>query len=90
MSVPLESTAGPWPKANADGLSFVTVNVTVWPLSFAGPGLMLVAHPITVTSPEQRLAVGSAPFVKPGGSFTELTVIVTVAAAEPSVPSLGW
>ncbi len=38
VSVPDGSTAGCWPGANAPGVSFVTVNVTVWLLSFAGPG----------------------------------------------------
>ena len=43
VSVPFAATAGCALKSAL--LSFVAVNVTAWPDSFAGPALIDVAHP---------------------------------------------
>ncbi len=56
----------------------VTLNVTVWPASSAGPGLIAVAQPATVWAPESSRTVWFAPAVKLGASLMPVIVIVKV------------
>ncbi len=85
MSVPVEETDGPALNSAAFVLP-VTLKVSVWPASFAGPGLMAVAQTATVCAPESSTTVWFAPAVKLGASFTPLTVIVKLCGAEVSTP----
>jgi hypothetical protein len=85
VSVPVESTAGPALKSAAFVL-FVTSNVSVWPASSAGPALIAVAQVATVWVPESSATDSFAPAVKLGASFTPVTVIEKVCAAETSTP----
>src|SRR5437899_2100449 len=78
VSVPVGAMAGP--EENNPGLVLlVTMNVIVWPASFAGPTAMLVAQLLIVWATASSSTVTSGPLVKLGGSLTELTVIVAVA-----------
>ena len=63
-------------RGNSEGLSLLTMNETVWPASFGGPGEMPVAHPVTVRAPASSSTVWSAPAMKLGRSLTAVTVIV--------------
>ena len=62
-------------------LLFVTKNVNVWPLSFAGPALIAVAHPVTLFAPTSSFSVWFAPLVKLGTSFTAVTIRLAVSIA---------
>ena len=85
VSVPVASTAGP--AANSAAFVFaVTWNVSVWPASFAGPALMLVAQFAMDCAPAPSSTDGSAPLVKLGASFTAVTVMMNVCAALMSTP----
>ena len=86
VSTPVGETAGCTAKRAL--LSLETLNDTVWPDSLAGPALIDVAHP-ALYGPESSFTVTSPPERKLGASFTALTVIVTVAAAEVLAPSLA-
>jgi hypothetical protein len=61
----------------------VISNVTAWPTSSAGPGLISVAQPLTVCGPESSNTVSSAPFMKLGASFTQVTVTATLPMEPP-------
>ena len=63
------------------GLSALTVKLTFWEDSFAGPGEMAVAQPRTDCAGVFELRAGSAPAVKLGASLTAVTVIVKVRGA---------
>ena len=81
----------PGPALNSAAfVLLVTLKVSVWPASFAGPALMAVAQPATVCAPGVlERPSGSAPSVKLGASLTALTVIVNVCGAEVSTPPLA-
>ena len=79
MSVPLGAIAG-W-AAKSPGLSVVTLKVTVWEASSAGPGEMLVAQAGMVCAPRSEMTVWFAPAVKVGASLTAVMVIVRVPDA---------
>ena len=73
---------------NSDGFVFETISkVTAWPLSLDGPGLIAVAHVVTVFAPPSSRTPWSAPLVKLGASLTDVTVTVTVAVSLPPLPS---
>ena len=55
--------------------------VSVCPLSFGGPGVMLVAQLATVCAPASSATVWSAPLVKLGASLTAVTVMVKLCGA---------
>src|SRR5437764_2055825 len=74
VSVPEGLMAGC--TANWAGLAAVTINVTVWPASLAGPGEMLVTKFGTVCGPAFSSTVGFGPRLKVGGWFTCRTVMV--------------
>ena len=84
VSVPAGDTAGA--TAKSVGFVLLVVKVSVWPASFAGPALIAVAQPPTVAAPESSATVWSAPFAKPGASFTAETVITNVCGALVSTP----
>src|SRR5205814_2169231 len=65
----------------------VTVKVTDWPLSSAGPAEMAVAQ-AALYAPESSSTVTSPPLVNDGASLTALTVMVKVCGAELSTPPL--
>ena len=69
VSVPVGETAGPPPGANSAGFELVVENVTVCPVSEAGPALTFVAQPGTVVGPASSSTVLSAPEVKEGALF---------------------
>ena len=66
----------------------VTLKVSVWPDSSAGPALMAVAHGLTVCAPASSNTVWSAPLVKLGASFTGVAVMMKFCTAEVSTPPL--
>src|SRR5204863_8620506 len=68
-----------------------TRNLSVWPLSFAGPAEMPVAQ-AAENAPLSSPTVTYGPFVKLGTSLTAVTIIVTVAAALAAWPSdaVNW
>ena len=70
-------------------LLLVTTNVTVWPLSSDGPGLIAVAQPLTDWAPASSTSVWLAPLTKLGGSLTPVTLIVKVWTALVSSPPLA-
>jgi hypothetical protein len=67
----------------------ITLKVSVWPASSAGPALIAVAQPVTICAPASSATIWSGPTVKEGGSFTAATVIVTLATLESAVPSFA-
>ena len=88
VSVPFEATAGATLKSAAFVLP-VTLNVSVWPASSAGPALSAVAHPASLYRPLSSSTVTSAPFVKLGASLRGVTLSVTVPSSlESRRPSL--
>ena len=86
MSVPLGAIAG-W-EAKSPGLSLVTMNVTVWEASSAGPGEMLVAQAGMVCGMSE-MPSWSGPAVKVGASLTAVMVIVRVPGALLLAPPLA-
>src|SRR3954469_23596480 len=76
-SVPLAATAGC--AENSALLLLLTMKFSAWPLSSAGPALMLVAQAARVCAPASSATVWLAPMVKLGASLTEAIVTVTVA-----------
>ena len=82
--MPFEATAGCALKSAL--LSLLTLKVTVWPLSSAGPAEIAVAQLATLCAPASSLTVWSAPLVKLGASLTATTVMVKVCGAEVSTP----
>ena len=76
VSVPFGAMAG-WPLNRALS-SLVTVKMTVWPDSSAGPVLIEVAKPGTVAAPESSSTVWSAPTENDGASLTAVTSMVIV------------
>ena len=63
--------------------------VSVCPASFAGPAEIPVAQPATVCAPASSKTVWFAPFVNDGASFTGVTVIVNVCAADGVHAAVG-
>src|SRR5579862_303613 len=59
----------------------VTLKCTVWADSSDGPGLIAVAHPVTVCAPAFSRTDWSAPLVKVGASFTAVTLMLNVCGA---------
>ena len=68
------------------GLPEVAVRVTVWPASSADPGVtpVMLTLWVAASSATVWLKIGS----KKGGSFTGVTVIITVVGADVRAPSL--
>ncbi len=88
VKVPVADTAGA--TVNSDGLVLpVTMKVSTWEASLAGPGEIAVAHGVTVCAPASSLTVTSAPWVNEGGWLTWLTVMVKLCGAEVSTPPLA-
>src|SRR5207247_5571176 len=86
VSVPFAATAGP--AENSAGLLLpVTLNVSVWPLSF-GPALIDVAQLFTVRAPLFSNTDSSGAFVNDGGAFAPVAVRVSVCVtgAAPAFP----
>ena len=84
VSVPSGVTAGCTVKS--PGLSLPTTNVTAWPDSSAGPGLMLVAQPAIDCAPRRETTVWFEPGAKLGASLTGAIAIVSVRGALVSFP----
>jgi hypothetical protein len=79
------STAGA--TAKMPGLlSTVTTKVGVCPASLAGPTLMALAQPISVTAPASSSTETLPTAVKLGASLTGVTVIVNVSVGDVSSP----
>src|SRR5262245_17849054 len=57
--------------------------------SYTLPALMFVAQPAIIRGPESSRIASSPPLLKEGGSFTGLTVIVTVAIFDGALMSAG-
>ena len=78
--MPFVATAGP--AANRPGFVLpVTLNVSVWPLSSAGPALMPVAQFGTVFAPLSSATIWSGPALNDGASLTAaiVTLILPVS-----------
>src|SRR5207302_322431 len=88
-SVPAESMVGR--AANRALLLVVTMKLTVWLDSLAGPGWMFVAQFGTFCTAGAALAekFWSAPLVKLGGWLTWVTLMTRVAGADVSWPPLA-
>src|SRR5688572_29406498 len=88
VSTPVGDTAGP-AMNRPPGTTLSITKSTVWPLSFAGPGEIPVAHGFIVYARVEPSAFWFAtiawlgPTVKLGASFTHVTVTVTVAVETP-------
>jgi hypothetical protein len=65
----------------------VTVNVTIWDASSAGPAEMLLAQPGTVTGPASSSTVSCDALSKLGASFTGMIEITMVAVSHSPVGS---
>lgn len=85
--MPSSATAGA--TAKSEPLSVVTLKLTVWPASFAGPGEMSVAQAATVWAPASSSTVWSPPGVKLGASLTAPTLTAKVCGALVSLPPLA-
>src|SRR4029077_10254479 len=77
VNVPLAAIAGC--VANSALLLLVTVKLSAWPISSAGPALIDVAHAATVWAPASSSTVWFAPAAKLGESLTETIVTLIVA-----------
>ena len=90
VSVPFRATAGCPVGVKSALLLLVTVKPTsACPLSFAGPVLICVAHPVTVCAGKFFATDWLAPLVKVGRSFTAVMPIVTVPVPTPPSASLA-
>src|SRR5207247_1694526 len=67
----------------------VTLKVSVWPDSFAGPAEIFVAQFATVWAPTLAFTDWSGPLVNEGASLTGLTVMVKFFGADVSCPPLA-
>ena len=85
VNVPLAATLGCTEKSAALVL-LVTMNVSVWPDSSAGPALIAVAQSGTLCAAASSLTVWSAPLTKLGASFTAVTLMTKVCSALVSTP----
>ena len=89
VSVPLEATAGATEKSVAFVSPVMVKPVSDWPVSLAGPTMAPVAQPTTVLAPLSSFTTWLAPLVNAGGSFTAVTVRVTVRLVLFTIPSLA-
>ena len=83
--VPVELTDGPAAKSPGFVLP-VTVNVSNWLDSLAGPALMEVAQEGNTWGPQSSRTARFEPATNEGGSLTGLTLIVNACEAEESEP----
>ena len=70
-------------------MSLLTLNVTAWPLSPAGPAEIAVAQPATVCGPLSTCTSWFGPAAKLGASFTSDTAIVNVRARARVAAAVG-